>query len=236
MTFTPVWSVSGGIGTVDSSGKFTASAVGDGYVRVTRGYVYSGCISGEARIKVIGGGGGGSVSVLTSIVVSPDPKSLKVGEAQAFAAIGYDQFGNVMAINPVWAVDAAIGNVMQTGAFTATNVGNGNVTATDSGVSGLAVVTVEADASGGTTFVPDVTTILVLPTSESICVTESLGYIAYCYDQKGNIMDYTPTWSVSGGVGTVASIGVFTATAEGSGKVRASAAAAYGEGSITVSP
>jgi hypothetical protein len=231
LSFTPVWTVSGGIGTVDAMGTFYAKGCGTGRVIATRGYVYSGCVSGESIITI--NPTQGAASALASIAVSPNPKTLLVGEGQAFTATGYDLSGNPIAITPVWSVTGGIGNITQTGAFTATAVGQGNVVATVSPLSGQAGVTVEANG-GQTTYTPVVTSILVLPLSTSVLVSEKIQFMAYAYDQNNNIMDFTPTWSVVNVIGTIESTGLFTATAEGTGKARASANNTYGEGSVSV--
>jgi hypothetical protein len=65
-----------------------------------------------------------------------------VGGTQQFTATGYDQYGNVMGINPVWSTNSC-GTIDTGGLFTAPIVvGQCIVTATDTAVSGTATVNV----------------------------------------------------------------------------------------------
>ena len=73
---------------------------------------------------------------LTSVSVSPSPKELTVGQSAPFTATGYDQFGNPMAVPPVfaWAVTAGGGTVSPAGVYTTPATGTlATVTATTTG-------------------------------------------------------------------------------------------------------
>jgi hypothetical protein len=229
VTFNPNWKVFGGIGTINSAGNFVATAVGTGRVVATRGYIYYGCISGEAIITV--NPTAGAASALASIVVTPDTQ-LKVGASQTFTATGCDLQGNPIAIEPTWSVSGGIGTVTQTGVFVATLVGEGAVVANVDAMSGQAVVTVEADG-GSTTFTPVLTSIFVSPSNESILVGEYLQFSATGYDQNGNIMTegFAPLWSANRG--EIYS-GLFYATAEGAGIVQAAQDSVSGRATINV--
>jgi hypothetical protein len=79
---------------------------------------------------------------LTNIVVTPDPAVVAIGGTQHFIATGYDQYGNIMGINPVWSTNSC-GTIDGGGLFTApTVVGQCTVTATDTAISGTATVSV----------------------------------------------------------------------------------------------
>ncbi len=77
---------------------------------------------------------------LTNITITPDPVSLLVDNTQLFAAQGFDQTGAPFPATPNWSATGGTIDV-QTGLYTAGgNVGQFNVTASDSGVSGQANV------------------------------------------------------------------------------------------------
>lgn len=81
---------------------------------------------------------------LTSIIVTPNFSTVAAGKSVAFAAAGFDQFGNASATAPIWT--ASGGSISGAGVFSAP-AGSYSVTATAGGVSGTASLTVQ----GGTT-------------------------------------------------------------------------------------
>ena len=96
-TWTPSWSVEGGIGTVEPSGfsaTFYATSVGTGSVRcddlVTGVYA-------SVEVTVLPG-------FLDHIAVTPaGPLSMKEGQSVSLSAVGYDSGDNVVPLtNPVW--------------------------------------------------------------------------------------------------------------------------------------
>ncbi|MBK1879158.1 glycosyl hydrolase [Pelagicoccus mobilis] len=74
--------------------------------------------------------------VLESIIVSPDTVSIDLGQSQQFTAQGFDQFGDPMAITPVWT------EADENGLFSATEVGSFVVTASLGDVFAQATITV----------------------------------------------------------------------------------------------
>ena len=85
-------------------------------------------------------------SVLTSIVVSPDPATVLAGQTQQFTAEGFDQGGSPITIFPQWT--ATGGGISQNGFYTADlSPGQFSVTATDGTISGQATVFIN-DPSG----------------------------------------------------------------------------------------
>lgn len=139
---TASWSVSGGIGTITSSGSsatFTATAEGSGTVEAS----YDGK-SDTASVTVsaaIGPGG------LVTIEVSPASVSLRVGDSETFTASGTDSSGEAVDISPAWQLSGdAIGILSSDGLVATLEVdaeGTATVTAVSGEVSGLATVTVE---------------------------------------------------------------------------------------------
>ena len=131
MAGTYVWATTGG-GTINQSGLFTATTVGEGF-RVS---ATSGAISGSSAVSVT------FVPVLTTVVVTPDPASVANGHTQQFAAQGYDQRGGAMAATYTWATSGG-GAINQSGLFTASTEGDGySVTATSGTIAGSSTVTV----------------------------------------------------------------------------------------------
>src|SRR6185295_17362182 len=86
--FTPTWSVEAGGGTISTTGMFTAGTVAGTYtatVKATSGDGHS----ATATITVV-------PAALATIVVSPNPNTMVVGEAQQYVAVGKDASGNVV--------------------------------------------------------------------------------------------------------------------------------------------
>ncbi|MCX5727022.1 MAG: DNRLRE domain-containing protein [Candidatus Saganbacteria bacterium] len=74
----------------------------------------------------------------------------------------------------------------------------------------------------------------VSPGSKDFLVGGTQQFTATGYDQQGNTIQFTPTWSAEGTMGAVSSTGLFTATAEGSGRVKASSGNVKGYANVTV--
>jgi hypothetical protein len=81
-----------------------------------------------------------------------------------------------------------------------------------------------------------IASITVAPDSLTITVGESQTFQATALDDNGNQVPFTPSWNVIGNIGTITSGGVFTASLQGTGKVRASSGTVYGEANVTVNP
>ena len=82
---------------------------------------------------------------LTTITDSPSSASLNLNGTQSFSAIGYDQFGAALAVQPsfTWAEASGVGSINASGLYTAGSVaGSATITATSGSVAGSAAVTV----------------------------------------------------------------------------------------------
>ena len=82
---------------------------------------------------------------LTTITVSPSSASLNLNGTQSFSAVGYDQFGAALAVQPsfTWATASGVGSIDGSGLYTAGTVaGSATITATSGAVVGGAAVTV----------------------------------------------------------------------------------------------
>lgn len=143
--------------------------------------------------------------VLTSIVVTPDPASLAIGEGRSFTAVGYDQFGVLFNGEPYTWSTAAGGLVTtspSTVTLTAGNVsGTFTLTATSGTVNGSADVTIRPDAPSS---------IDVTPGIAGVGAGGTAAFTAVATDAYGNV-NATATISWSTNAGSITSGGVLTA-------------------------
>ncbi len=133
------WTCDSGIGNIASDGVFTAGMDPDsGYVYVTNKSVRDSSLV--------------YVTVLTQIILEPDPVILKVGEAQQITPKAFDSYQNLVSLelsDYQWQVYDSIGTVTPTGLFTATKQGQGIVSATYNAISGTTEVSVGVSADIG---------------------------------------------------------------------------------------
>jgi hypothetical protein len=117
------WSVSGGIGTVDDKGLFTAQTGGTGQVTATVTYPDGTVLTGSAQVEVKG--------QIQRLEILPDSLSTTVGQETKLTVNGYDGNNKQIANPPVvWSVSGDIGEVKDGGVFVAKKAGKGTVTAT----------------------------------------------------------------------------------------------------------
>ena len=219
-----VWSSTNeAVGTIDASGMFTALAAGS-----TELVAEANGISGKANVTVTP-----AAPVLTSIAVTPESPALEVGTTQQFTATCYDQYGQTMPeVTVSWSSsNTSVGTIESNGMFTALTAGSTTVTASAAGISGQTVATVNPAA-------PAVTRIAVSPLSVTLDIGDTQAFVATCYDQYENEMPGTSvSWaSDSTTVGTIDATGLFTATAEGSATVTATAGDISGTAEVAVNP
>ncbi len=77
---------------------------------------------------------------LATITVSPSSATLLSGQNQQFTATGYDAYGNLVPITPIWS--SSSGTISSSGLFTAQAAGKAIITATVDSLNDTAVVTV----------------------------------------------------------------------------------------------
>jgi len=141
---------------------------------------------------------------LVTIIVTPNT-TLTTGSAQQMVAVGYDADGRVVSIRPTWSVVAGGGTINATGMFSAGNVTGvfaNTVVASLGSISGQASITVIPGPLASITVVPSPVTLAVGRTQQ---------FIAEGKDATGNIVQFTPSWSVVAGGGTISASGMFTA-------------------------
>ncbi|HEV8151175.1 MAG TPA: Ig-like domain-containing protein [Gemmatimonadales bacterium] len=142
---------------------------------------------------------------LATITVSPNPVTLAANGVQQFTAVGKDAAGNVVPVAPSWSVVAGGGTIDSTGLFVSGDVPGtflNTVQARSGGITGQATVTV-------TTRI--LATINVLPASVWLPINGTQQFYAEGKDGDGNPVAISPTWSVTGGGGSITSSGLFTA-------------------------
>ncbi|MDA3892438.1 MAG: carbohydrate-binding protein [Salinivirgaceae bacterium] len=85
--------------------------------------------------------------VLSSIEVSPDGQIVNVNESIGFEAVGFDQFGDPIAMNETWSVTGSA-TINANGLFSAASAGTYTITATSGAISDNAIITVNEIPTG----------------------------------------------------------------------------------------
>ena len=169
--------------------------------------------------------------VVTTVTVSPPSASVVVGATTTLQATVKDQNGNAMSGQTVtWSTDnASAATVNSAGVVTGVAAGTANITATSSGKSGSATITVSAAP-------PVVTTVAVSPPSASVVAGSTVTLQATVKDQYGNAMSgQSVTWSTNNSAAaTVSQSGVVTGVAAGSATITATSSTKSGSSAITV--
>lgn len=226
----PVWSVAGGVGTIDSTGLFAAGTAGIG--RIVATYVPPVLLGGGVLPKTAAALVDSAPVIVYPGVpatadVAPDTATVSADSTKQFTATIRDADGNVVATAPTWTVSGGVGSVSATGLFTAATAGSGFVRAAAGAARDSARVTVVPGTPASVTVTPD-------PVTVSADTTQP--FAATVQDADGNAVPVLPTWSVLGGIGSVNASGLFTATTSGIGFVRAVAGAARDSAQVTVVP
>lgn len=223
VAISPVWSAAGG-GSISSTGLFTAGTLPGTFANTVM--ATSGGIAGHATVTVNAG-------PLATISVTPNPSLLVVGATQQLTAVGRDASGNPVPITPVWSVVAGGGTVSASGLFTAGGTPGTFVNtarATAGGISGTATVNVTSGA---------LATITVTPNPASMSVGATRQFTAVGRDAGGNVVQFTPTWSVVAGGGSLSDGGLFTAGSVSgtfTNTIQASKEGVTGTATVTVTP
>ena len=224
VSITPTWTVVAGGGSISSGGLFTAGSTAGTFTNTVK--AASGSVNATATVTVQAG-------ALSSITVSPDPATLAVGQTQQFTAVGKDSGGNTVSFSPTWAVVASGGTINSSGLFTAGSTPGSyanTVTATGGGITGTASVTVSAGA---------LATVTVTPGSVTLAEGGTQAFSAVGKDAAGNVVAFTPTWTVVAGGGSVDSAGVFTAgnvAGTFTNTVKAAGGSVVGTATVVVQP
>jgi uncharacterized repeat protein (TIGR01451 family) len=133
--------------------------------------------------------------------VLPNPAQVVAGTTQLFTAAGYDQYNNSVPVTPTWTTNAGsidANSGLLTAQITAT-LGR-VVTATYNTVSGIASVNILAGP---------LSQIRVSPGAVTLTVAATQTFSAGGFDQYGNSVPITPSWTTDGG--SINASGVYTA-------------------------
>jgi hypothetical protein len=172
----------------------------------------------------------GTIATLT---ISPNPQSLAINGTQQFVAVAKDASGALITTAPAFTLASGGGAITGSGMFTAgTTIGTfaNTVTATLGGLTATATVIVTAGP---------LATIVVTPNPATLAIGATQQYTAVGKDASGNIVSFTPTWSVVASGGSISSAGLFTAgtvTGTFTNTVQASNGGITGTASVTVTP
>ena len=186
----------------------------------------------------VGCGGVGSptstttAKTLTEISVSPGTASITAGATQQFAATATYSDGSTANVtsSATWAATTqSVATVNTSGLAQAVAAGSTKVTATVSGMSGSATLTVA----------PSLSSITVSPANPSAAIGATQQFSAtakYSDGSTGNVSS-TVTWtSATTSVATISSSGLATAVATGSSVITAAIGGISGTSSLTVTP
>jgi uncharacterized protein YjdB len=204
--------------------------------------VVTGVGAGSATITANSSGKTGTASVdvtasvppppvVTTVVVTPATQSVVAGATVALSATVKDAQGNVMTGQIVtWTTSSAsVATVNSSGVVTGVTAGSATITASSSGKSGTAALTVTAQPAV-------VTTVTVSPPTVSVAVGATVGLSATVKDAQGNTMTgQTVTWSSSNtAIAGVNSTGLVTGVSAGSATITAASSGKSGTSSVTV--
>jgi hypothetical protein len=142
---------------------------------------------------------------LATLVITPNPQTLAVNGTQQFTAFGKDFAGTPVTVAPSWSVVSGGGSINASGLFTAGGVPGtyaNTIKATSGSISATATVIVT---------IGPLVSITVTPNPTTLPIGAPQQFVAVGKDAAGNVVQFTPTWSVVNGGGTVNSAGVFTA-------------------------
>jgi hypothetical protein len=126
-----IWSTT--VGTINNGTLIAQTKVGSGYVNATFGG-----ITGSAIVNIL-------PRPLDHIIVTPDKATVITGEKQIFFAKGFDEYENVIPIEPEWETDVGI---MENNQFIAQQfAARGTVNAFVGDITGFADVTVKLNST-----------------------------------------------------------------------------------------
>ena len=212
------WSSSAAsVAAVDGSGLVTGAANGAATITAT-----AGSASGTAAVTV--------AQTVSTVEVSPAADTVVERDTVRFDAEARDANGHAVAgAEFTWVSgDTSVAVVDASGLVTGTGAGEVEVTATSSGVTGSAQLTV---------VVPAPTTVAVTPDTVALtALGQTMQLAAEVLDQAGRVMEGEPVaWSSAETmVATVDSTGLVTAAGSGATTITATAGSASGEAVVTV--
>lgn len=216
------------VATISASGVATAVAAGTTTITGT-----DGTIAATTTLTVTAST---TSPTLSSIAVTPATASVNIGATQQFTATGTYSDGttkNITASVTWTSSNATIASISAAGLATGAAAGSASITATLSGVSGKASITVASTTPPP----PTLSSIAVTPPTASIKAGATQQFAAAGTYSDGTTKDVTAsvTWSSSSAaVATINSAGLATGVAAGSATVTAALSGVSGKASLTV--
>ena len=209
------------IGTIDTSGYFTALSTGITTITAT-----AGDLSAEATITVAA-----AEPALAKVVVVPSTVILDAGDTLQFEAIAFNCYGEVVPdAELTWtSSDPSVGTIDECGLFVALCTGMTTIAASGDCAAGTAMVTVACDEAV-------LARIDLSPPAITLNVGDAATFTATAYDQHGNTMpDAAFTWASSNeDTGTIDADGDFNALDAGIVTITAVADGVAGTADVTV--
>jgi hypothetical protein len=218
------WSVSGGIGTIDQNGVFSATNAGSGSVVASIHIADGFDVTDSVKVTV--------VPNAPKLVLSNDTYTVVLGSTQRIACNVYDANGS-QELNPsiTWNLTGDIGTLDNNGVFQASKTGTGTVTVTAVLPDGT-----QATSTAKIIVVPKITKLSISPTTTKITQNQTQTFVCTGVDSDGNQVTLSSVkWSVTGEIGTIDTNGLFTATKVGTGTVTATYQQSDGSAPLTVS-
>lgn len=154
---------------------------------------------------------------LASLRISPQKVFVLSGNTVQFSAKGFDQYYNSLTVTPeslVWQSDPHIGSIDANGLFTS----GGNQD------SGYVIVSQGSIRDSAKVYITKIASIDLQPDPIILKIGQSQKISPQARDTYKNIISLSPTqftWTVSGEIGTISNDGLFTATQQGQGYVKA---------------
>ena len=213
----PRWEVTGGVGRVDAEGRFVAASPGNGRI-VAR----SGDVSAERPVRV----SPGPLADLR-IVRDPDRADVTAGERIQLSAVGQDEDGHVVDVEPRWEIVRGAGSIDAAEQFVPTRAGPAVIRMTSGSLAAEAEMNVAPGA---------LASIVVAPARANVASDTTQAFTAAGRDAYGNLVDIDPDWSVTYGVGSLDAEGRFSGTMAGTGVVSATAGRVVGTADVATTP
>lgn len=189
--------------------------------------IFSGC--GDSTVN------NGSV---TSLTISPNSGTVRVGGSLSFSVIGNFTDGTTAAVIPSWSLANNLGTIAAigyTGLFKPTATGSETITASYGGQSVSATITISASLPPTS----ELAAIEISPDSSTVRVNAIITFNSYGTTSSGEGLDFSPTWSLSGdSIGTLTANGTMAtleAKSQGTSVVRCSSGEIVGLANVTVS-
>ncbi len=199
------WSVTGPIGSIDSTGLFDASTAGSARV---------------AALSSLGPADTSSIIEVTPgrpivMTISPDSAVVTADSLLTFTANGSDADGNAVNFGDIdWSVLGGIGDIDGNGSFSPFTARQGNIAA-QSSIFGLVDTTGPIEVTPGS-----LVQLAVLPDTATTRIGDSVQYNVIGRDAAYNQASVgTLSWEVQYGKGTINDSGLFVAGQSGSEKI-----------------